>query len=432
MISAAGAALQFFSEARWLNGKRIAAYSGMILALTAAGIVAGIVMSPHFIDPLGRPLGTDFIGFWAAGHMALDGHAVQAWSPEPHLAAERLALPWKAGQQVPILPWFYPPTFLMAMAGLALLPYGPALILWLTLTIPIYIAALRRILPGKHTLLAGLAFPAVVSNLAHGQTGFLATGLFGLAFATLDESPQLAGVFIGLLAFKPQLGVLIPLALLAGRRWATLISAALTVAAAAGISSLLWGAQSWLAFRDGLVLARVEGLEKGGIDFAKLQSIFAAVRLVGGSLNAAWVAQGIFLVAGAVAVIWVWRSSASAPVRNATLCIASLMTSPYLFDYDLLLLALPIAWLASEGLRTGFLPWEKVSLLCAWLLPPFCRSAALALHLPLAVPVILLLLGLTLRRATRSASDQTWDTEGSFAASHAASPPAISAKPVIP
>jgi alpha-1,2-mannosyltransferase len=103
-----------------------------------------------------------------------------------------------------------------------------------------------------------------------------------------------------------------------------------------------------------------------------------------------------------VAVVWVWRSTNAMALRGTALCIATLMLTPYLFDYDLIVLALPIAWIVSLGLSGGFLPWEKTALLTAWLLPLLSRTMAKYLHLPVAPMVLLLLLAITLKRVARS------------------------------
>src|SRR6201999_1961959 len=99
-----------------------------------------------------------------------------------------------------------------------------------------YLATIRAILPRPETLLIATAFPAVFVNVGHGQNGFLTAALLGGAMQLLDRRPWLAGVLIGLLAYKPQFGVLIPVALLASQRWSSIVAAAATIAALVAIS----------------------------------------------------------------------------------------------------------------------------------------------------------------------------------------------------
>ena len=79
--------------------------------------------------------------------------------------------------------------------------------------------------------------------------------------------------------------------------------------------------------------------------------------------------------------------------------VAALLATPFLLDYDLVLLAVPLAWLAREGLRTGFLPWEKIGLMAGFVLPALSRSFATGLGLPFAPAVLSAVLFLIIRRA---------------------------------
>ncbi len=391
-------------DANWFNSQRVTTYPRLIVALYAIIILAALVLSPNFIDPTGKPIGTDFLGFWAAGRMALDGHATEAYDADLHATAAQHALPWKPGQQAPFVPYLYPPTFLMAAAALALLPYGAALALWLTATLPLYLASTRAILPGA--LMAALAFPAVFLNLAHGQTGFLSAGLLGGGLLLLDRRPWTSGILFGLLAYKPQFGVLIPLALLLGGYWRTIVAAALTIIATVGCSLALWGDGPWRAFIATLQTVGGYGLENSSDGLEKLQSVFAAVRLLGGNVQIAWAFQAAFACIGAAAVVWIWRQSASAAIRGTVLATASLMLTPYLFDYDLVILALSLAWLVSRGLEIGFRPWERALLLATWLLPLLSRLMGKYLHLPLAPLAMLLLLYLALKSHARCSAER--------------------------
>jgi alpha-1,2-mannosyltransferase len=401
------------AEAQWLNGRRTSIYARLIVALYAAVILIVLALSSNSIDPLGKPIGTDFIGFWAAGRMALEGQATEAYDGDLHEAAEQRALPWRAGQQAPFLPFLYPPTFLMAAAALALLPYGAALGLWFAGTVPIYLAAVRGIVQGWNALFIALAFPAVLLNLAHGQTGFLTTGLLGGALLLLERRPWLSGVLFGLLAYKPHFGVMIPLALLVGGYWRTICAAGLTIAITVACSWVAWGGEPWRAFLSTLQTVGSYGLEHSSDGLEKLQSVFAAVRVSGGGVELAWALQAIFALISAASVVWIWRRPGSLALKGAALCVATLMLAPYLFDYDLLVLALPIAWLASIGLDEGFWRWEKAILLAAWLLPLLSRTMAKYLHLPVAPIVMALLLAVVVRRSVSAGTSSAGTTPSS-------------------
>lgn len=395
--------IDFLAKADWINKRRVTAYPRIFVGMYILAIVIVLGLSHHLIDRNGKNIGTDFLSFWSAGKLALSKHAPDIYNYQKHYEAQRQALPWKSGEKVPYYGWFYPPLFLIAAAVLALFPYGWALALWLASTLSAYVATIRAILPGNAALMAALAFPGVFVNIGHGQNGFLTAGLFGGGLVLLERRPYLAGFLFGLLAYKPQFGILIPLALLLGGHWRTIISAALTTIAAVATSYALFGLETWQAFFKSLKLTRTVVLEQGSTGWERIQSTFSAVRLLGGSIDLAYIMQAIYAGLATAAVIWIWRSRATLDLKSAALVTACLMITPYVLDYDLMVLALPIAWLAAHGLRQGFLPWEKITLLAVWLLPLLSRTLAY-LHLPVAPLVIAALLLIILRRTREDRS----------------------------
>ena len=191
-------------------------------------MVGWIAVSDGLIDRNGKPIGTDFSNVYAAGSLTWQGRPADAYEPALQHAAEKAVF---AGREVPFYGWHYPPFFFAIAVLVATVPYAWGLAIWLVASLAAYLAAIRAILPRPETLLIAAAFPAVFVNIGHGQNGFLTAALLGGALQLLDRRPWLAGVLIGLLAYKPQFGVLIPIALLAGGRWRTIGAAVATVAA---------------------------------------------------------------------------------------------------------------------------------------------------------------------------------------------------------
>ncbi len=189
-----------------------------------------------------------------------------------------------------------------------------------------------------------------------------------------------------------------PLALVAGGRWRAVVAAAIGVAAAAGLAGALFGAEIFASFLANSANPR-DVMEGGVVGWHKLQSVFAAVRLMGAGAATSYLAQGLAAVAAAAAVAWVWRRAAAVPVRGAALAAGTLLATPFCYDYDLVLLALPIAWLGSEGHRGGYLRWEKSVLAAAWIWPLIARPSGLALGVSLTPVVLAGLLALAVRRA---------------------------------
>ena len=388
----------FLADSHWLNEERVVNYSRMLVVAYIAATALWLGLSHGLIDANGKPIGTDFMDVWAAGKLALAGEPGAAYDYARHFEVQRHALPWRAGQDVPYFGWHYPPLFLLVAAPLALLPYGAALGTWMAVTLPAYLAVMRAIIPSRRWLVLALAFPAVFVNLGHGQNGFLSTGLLGGGLLLLESHPLIAGICFGLLSYKPQFGILLPLALIAGSHWRVFIAASLTAVVAMLLSSAILGADVWRAFFASLHLTRTYVLEQGPTGWEKIQSAFSAVRMLGGGIPFAYAVQGAVSLCVAMAVLWSWRRPVSIPLKGAILTTASLMATPYILDYDLLLLALPIAWLAAEGLRAGFWRWEKAILAGVWLTPIVSRQIGV-LGIPIAPFMLALLLIVLIRRA---------------------------------
>jgi hypothetical protein len=219
-----------------------------------------------------------------------------------------------------------------------------------------------------------------------------------LAGIMLDSRPLVAGFLIGLLSYKPQFGLLVPLALLASGRWRAIVAATVTVLGTVVATLLAFGPQVWQAFADSSSFTRVVVLEEGNIGWAKIQSLFSAVRMLGGAVEEAYAAQIALTLALAASLVWLWRSSASYDLKAAALACGSLLATPYVLDYDFVVLAVSIAFLARHGLAHGFRDYEISILALCWIMPLFARSLAAGLGAPVRL-LSMLAHALTLRRA---------------------------------
>jgi hypothetical protein len=385
-----------FRSGDWLTSARLRAYSIILLTASLAAAIVWIALAQDLIDRSGKPVGTDFTNVWTAGRLVLDGEPAAPYDPVRQHAAEKQAF---GGRDVPFYGWHYPPLFLMIAAVLALLPYGWALTAWMAITLPAYLAVMRHIVPRPETLLVATAFPAVFVNLGHGQNGFLTAALLGGGLLLLDRRPIVAGILIGLLSYKPQFGLLIPLVLVATARWRVIAAAAATALAASAATVMLFGAHVWHAFADSLTFTRVVVLEAGDTGWEKIQSLFSFVRMWGGSVETAYAAQGALVLFIVASLVWLWRGPADDRLKAAALPCACLLATPYVLDYDLVVLALPIGFLTSYGLARGFRDYEISILAFAWLAPIASRSLAGATGLPLGLIAMLVLYLTTLSRA---------------------------------
>ncbi len=376
--------------------------AGLILASILSVLYLGLT-AQGLSDYAGRPLGTDFSNVYAAGVAVTKGDPAAPFDVQRQLAIERAIF----GAGTPFYGWHYPPIFLFVAAGLARLDYVSALMVWQGASLLLYLAAmsllLRRsaspaILRDRLWLPLTLGFTAVFVNLIHGQNGFLTAALFAAGLAVLDERPIFAGLLFGLLCYKPQFGVLIPLVLAATGRWKCFAAAAATVTCLAGLATLSFGWQVWPAFLESLAFTRTVVLEQGNTGFHKIQSVFAWMRMWKAPVPLAYGAQMAVAAISIFALLRIWRSPIAEGYKKAALCVAALLITPYCLDYDLMLLAPAIALLVAEGKSRGFAGYEILCLAILWLMPIAARNFALVTLIPLAVPAMLFSLALIYRR----------------------------------
>ncbi|MGC2780419.1 MAG: glycosyltransferase family 87 protein [Bradyrhizobium sp.] len=381
----------------WLTPARIKSYSRLLLALTIVAIAGWIALSDGLVDRNGKPIGTDFSNVYAAGVLTLQGKSADAYDPPLQHAMEKAVFD---GRDVPFFGWHYPPFFFAIAAITAMLPYAGGLALWVVSSLLAYLAVMRAILPRPETLLVAAAFPAVFVNIGHGQNAFFTAGLLGGALLLMERSrPWVAGILIGLLAYKPQFGVLIPVALVAGGRWPTIAAAAATVAALVAISFAALGSEVWHAFFQSMTFTQTVVLEQGGTGWEKIQSAFSAARHWGVDVRTAYAVQTMLAVSLAASLAWLWQSDTSFDLKASALASASLLATPYVLDYDLVVLAVAIIFFVRHGLAHGFRDYELSLLAAAWIVPLLSRSVAGLTTLPLGLIVLMALFALTLRRA---------------------------------
>ena len=389
-------------DARWLDARRARAYRLILLGVTILLAIAWVAGAHQGIDRAGKPLGTDFLAFWSASRLALSGDPAAAYDLARIYAMERGSMPIDPG----LSSFLYPPPFLLACLPLGLAPYFVSLALWLAATGTAYILVVRRWL-GDHrgAVITILAFPAVFANIGHGQNGFLTAALLGGGLWWLDRRPWLAGLLLGALVIKPQLALAVPVLVLASGRWRVTLAGLVSALALCAASLLAFGRAAWTGFLGGGGTARAI-VERALVEPGKMVSPFAGVQVLHGGIAAGYAIQICVALTAVALLATVCRRGGTARGQAALCAVATTLISPFFLDYDLTLLAIPLAWLFGEGLRRGFLPWEKLILASAYALPLVSRDLALGLGLPIAPPVLLALLFGTARAAlwnTRSA-----------------------------
>ena len=150
---------------------------------------------------------------------------------------------------------------------------------------------------------------------------------------------------LGLLIYKPQLGLLIPVALLAGRHWRAFAAASVVAGALLLLTALLFGQDVWFTHIRNLGLLRQIILEDGTGVWHRFVSVFVAARRLGAPVEVAYLIQVVAGALACIAVAIVWLRDAPAGIKNAVLLLGTCLATPYLQDYDLVIGALVVAWL---------------------------------------------------------------------------------------
>ncbi|MEQ9239627.1 glycosyltransferase family 87 protein [Roseovarius indicus] len=336
-----------------LMGALLTALLGVMLMLRDVAEISGSGLSSVSVD---------FYVFWAAAKLALQGLPLDAFDVD---RIREIANVTQEGW----MPWAYPPGFLLLVTPLGLLPFAPAWAAFMALSVAALALATRPFTAARpHLLLAIALAPAILPCLLVGQTSILwLAGLMAALAALHAEKPLLAGLFIGLLTLKPQLGLLLPVALIAAGQWRAILAAAVTAIALAAIPTALYGTAYW---PEMLAMLDQHGTTvRGAIaDLTLMISPYSALAALGVAEPAALTAQWALTALCALAVFAVWRRPATSfDLRAATLLSAIPLASPYLWHYESAFLAPAALFLLRDGVITPARPLTLLLGLAMWL-----------------------------------------------------------------
>ncbi|MDR8729712.1 glycosyltransferase family 87 protein [Burkholderia pseudomultivorans] len=347
-------------------------------------------------------LGWDFAVFWSASFLSIHRGPASAfdWTL---LGPIVLKLQGLAFNDYPT-EWVYPPTFLLMVWPLSLLPFVYAYVAFVLGGFALLGATCARIAERRLPVafwFAALAFPAVwIAGMA-GQNSFLTAALIGLGLVSLDRRPVVAGICFGLLAMKPQLAMAIPVALICGRRWHALAAAAVTASLFCIVAGVMLGFDTYTAFVRSAGRFGAYLVDRAGTWPAGMPTVFGAARHAGFAPGYAYALHFTVAAIAIGATAWLWLRPARQTLQASALVIASLLCPPYLLTYDLVWLALPFVYLWLDGQRHRWLVGDLLALIAAWLSP---IAFFLPLRLSNAVPVVLLaMLAVIVRRSVDTA-----------------------------
>jgi hypothetical protein len=341
----------------------------LVLTILAAMFAAYVVLGLKTVatGPDGYRFG-DFYALWSSAVIAHQGDPALNYDADAlHLRQVAMGMHANAFNPFP-----YPPTFLMILAPLGALGLGAAYALFMSATLAGYVWAMvggrRKDWP---RLVGALIAPATGIALISGQSGFLSGALMVGGLRLAPTRPILAGVLFGLLAYKPQLGVLVPLALIAAGMWRAIFAAGATLLVCAAASSAAFGMDIWPTWLRSLL---AYSGHFNPIDHL-MPTIAANMRMLGAPAPVALAVQAG--VAAAVALV-VWRAfrAGVSPRASALLVVGTFLATPHAFNYDMPMTTAAVIWFIDERVRaTQSLAASELVILAAAMILPFAMLA---------------------------------------------------------
>ena len=376
---------------RWPPGSRkFRLLAGIVIGLFALYGIARLVVAVTRGWPAGFG---DSFAVWSWGHF-LTGHSAALIYDRGALRASQLALGLDPGASYPFA---YPPSYLPLLWALGRLSGPLACIVLLGIGLPFWLWATFGRDWRSPALFAALALPTTAIEIASGQSGFLAAGLLAGGLRLAGRNPTAAGVLFGLLSYKPQLGLLVPLALIAARLWRTLAAAALTACALVIVTSMLFGAGIWPAWAGGLPSFSQQFAAESSQIVHLMPTPLAALTQLGIAPGLARIGQWVATFAAAAVVWFLFRAGADR-LAGAGLLLAALLATPYAFVYDMPVVATAVIWLVIERDRSGeAFGTGEVMVAILVLLAPVALAAGTS-RFPLAALSLILLLAAVVRR----------------------------------
>lgn len=358
-----------------------------IVALSISMIVLGegvyslmLPVDDALHNRIDEVVGADFQAFYVASLMVADGTLPEIYDMDTYSARSLLEIGSTAKYS-----WSYPPVAFFFIAPLAALPFIPAMILWGLLQLAAAAWTLYRVHPHWLAAVVTVFSPPLMLNFVIGQNGALSATILGGGFLLLSSYPVAAGLIFALAVYKPHLALLVPICLLAGGHYKAFAAMAAGGMSLVLASAAIFGIDAWLAFIGQMINHR--GLVDGGVlPLDRIPTIYAGILRLFGNVTVAQMAQGACSVVVIFLAAWTWRRTEAPAERALTLMAATLLATPYAYDYDLAILVLPLALIVKDFMVQRSPGFDLYALLAIW------AAAPLAFVLDAAVGWLLLVL----------------------------------------
>lgn len=347
---------------QWPSEKRINIYLTLLLTLMLA-VTARFISDNFLSNSLEARPARDFIAFWATSKLILVNQPAAAYDFGTLVSVIKQSV----GYEVK-LAWLYPPTLQLFVAPIALIPYKTAYALFISFSLLIYIYSSKLLIKKNSHLLGIISFPAVYLCIIYGQNSIFTAALVLFFIFYIDKKPVLAGLILGLLAVKPQMAILFPIALLAGRHWRALASAASTQIFLILVSIYFFGIETWIAFFD-TSKQPVEWIQSGLLSWEGMTSLFSFSKILGSNNVTAYIIHTAFSILFLLMLWYTWRNHKDIKLRSSTLVLAALTATPYIQEYELVWLIIPLLLLTQYAMIHGWHKWQRELYILAWITP---------------------------------------------------------------
>jgi hypothetical protein len=316
---------------------RLLNWAALLLFVAFGAVYLSTLDFGHLLprDSKEHVIGRDFLNFWMYGRAAFEANPGQYYDLKTYWAAADAV----TGPGYPPQLWSYPPSVMLLAAPFGAMPYMVALAIWTVLGITAFILALRLWTKDPRFLLPLLLAPPAIFGLVSGQFHYLATAAILAVLRWRESRPVLAGLILGLLTIKPQIGLFFPILLLATRSWRVILVASLTALAVAGLTALFWGVDVWVAYlNQGIANQSLVLSDPKNISELYMATPFINARSAGLAIGGAAVVQAAAsLLAVALVTMTFWRRPPAHDLRaNAIFLACATFGTPYMMSYDTL------------------------------------------------------------------------------------------------
>ncbi len=335
--------------------------------------VFGLAAWAFYVNAFAGAHGEDWMVYYTAIRTYFDGQIALLYDGESltRLLNARFAA-WLP-RPLPLHPWLYPPHYLLLLLPFGFAPFLASGVLFLGLGFLGLVAASfahakQARARAIHVLSLALC-PAAAITVCLGQNTFFTCALLLGGFGLVGRRPALGGALLGVLTYKPQLWLMVPVALIAARQWKALAAAAAAALLLAAASAALFGIEPW---RDWITLmTSPSALFTKWSAIARLngQSIYTYAALLGAPAPLANMMQALAAAIAAAIVWWCHRRPMAAEPRLAVLLAATMLAAPHVIDYDALMLGLAATLVFARALEEGLRLPETILLVLVWASP---------------------------------------------------------------